>query len=317
MINKFLTYIYINLFKIIPVKLNLLISKFFKKLYDMHITASYSKDFEANLNIEGNIFKLLLMKNDNQAQGVYQKLHFKKENYETIMVKTLLKSIEFLNLKNFLDIGSFMGFYACLVASSFKSNVNIYAIESNPEYSNYIKKSIQINNFNNIKTINKILSDKKENLFIKNETVVPDLKPGENLVNLEAITLDELCKNENINPEIIKIDVHGAEGKVVLGSKNILRNTKIILLELHTSDFLKKFSNGLNKKEILSQLIELNFDCYLVSSFRNYDYINQKYEFKKIDMQNFELLFFDRDQSDQFIFCKKNNIDSNLIEFFD
>ena len=34
-------------------------------------------------------------------------------------------------------------------------------------------------------------------------------------------------------------------------------------------------------------------------------------------MQNFELLFFDRDQSDQFIFCKKNNIDSNLIEFFD
>ena len=242
------------------------------------------------------------MKNDNQAQGVYQKLHFKKENYETIMVKTLLKSIEFLNLKNFLDIGSFMGFYACLVASSFKNNVNIYAIESNPDYSNYIKKSIQINNFNNIKTINKILSDKKENLFIKNETVVPDLKPGENLVNLEAITLDELCKNENINPEIIKIDVHGAEGKVVLGSKNILKNTKIILLELHTSDFLKKFSNGLNKKEILSQLIDLNFDCYLVSSFRNYDYKNQKYKFKKIDMQNFELLFFDRDQSDQFIF---------------
>lgn len=317
MINKFLTYIYINLFKIIPVKLNLLISKFFKKLYDMHITASYSKDFEANLNIEGNIFKLLLMKNDNQAQGVYQKLHFKKENYETIMVKTLLKSIEFLNLKNFLDIGSFMGFYACLVASSFKSNVNIYAIESNPDYSNYIKKSIQINNFNNIKTINKILSDKKENLYIKNETVVSDLKPGEKLVNLEAITLDELCKNENINPEIIKIDVHGAEGKVILGSKNILRNTKIILLELHTSDFLKKFSNGLNKKEILSQLIDLNFDCYLVSSFRNYDYKNQKYKFKKIDMQNFELLFFDRDQSDQFIFCKKNNINSKLIELFD
>ena len=283
----------------------------------MHITASYSKDFEANLNIEGNIFKLLLMKNDNQAQGVYQKLHFKKENYETIMVKTLLKSIEFLNLKNFLDIGSFMGFYACLVASSFKNNVNIYAIESNPDYSNYIKKSIQINNFNNIKTINKILSDKKENLFIKNETVVPDLKPGENLVNLEAITLDELCKNENINPEIIKIDVHGAEGKVVLGSKNILKNTKIILLELHTSDFLKKFSNGLNKKEILSQLVDLNFDCYLVSSFRNYDYKNQKYKFKKIDMQNFELLFFDRDQSDQFIFCKKNNINSKLIELFD
>ena len=316
MINKFLTYVYTNSFKLIPLKFNIFFSKFFKKLHDMHITASYSKDFEVNLNIEENNFKLLLMKNDNQAQGIYQKLHFKKENYETIMVKTLFKSIEFLSLKNFLDVGSFMGFYACLVASKFKKNMNIYAIESNPDYSNYIKKSIQLNNFNNIKIINKILSDKKENLFIKNETVVTSTNPGENLESLEAITLDELCNNENINPEIIKIDVHGAEGKVVLGSKNILKNTKIILLELHTSNFLKKFSNGINKREILSNLIELNFDCYLVSSFRNYDYNNHTYEFKKIDMHNFEFLFFDRDQSDQFIFCKKNNIHSKLIELF-
>lgn len=316
MINKFFTYMYTNLFKIFPVSLNIVLSKFFKKLYDMHISASYSKNFEANLNIEGNTFKLLLMKNDKQAQGVYQKLHNKNESYETIMVRTLLKSIEFLDLKNFLDIGSFMGFYACLVASKFKKNVDIYAIESNPNYSNYIEKSVKLNNFNNIKIINKILSDKKENLFIKNETVVSNTNPEENLINLEAITLDELCRNENINPEIIKIDVHGAEGKVISGSKKIFKNTKIILLELHSTDFLRNFSNGLSKKEIISKLIESNFDCYLVSSFRNYNFFKQKYDFKKIDLQNFEFIFFDRDQSDQFIFCKKNDIDLKLIDLF-
>ena len=103
---------------------------------------------------------------------------------------------------------------------------------------------------------------------------------------------------------------------MISGSKKIFKNTKVILLELHSTDFLRNFSNGLSKKEIISKLIESNFDCYLVSSFRNYNFFKQKYDFKKIDLQNFEFIFFDRDQSDQFIFCKKNDIDLKLIDLF-
>ena len=317
MFNKFLSFIYINIFKFFPVKINLFFAKFFKKLHDLHTQSSYSKDFKANLEVEGNKFKLLLKKNDSQAQGVYQKLHFNNDGYETIMVKTLIKTIEILKTKNFLDLGSFMGFYSCLIASKFRDDQNIYAIESNPKYVSYINKSIKLNNFLNINVINKILSDREEELYVQNEKVLSSSKNNKNLEKLKAITLDKLCKEKKIYPEVIKIDVHGAEGKVLSGSSQILEKyAKVIFLELHSSEYLKKYSNGLTRKKIITSLIEKNFDCFLVSSFRDYSKKERNYEFMQIKNENFDFVFFDRDNLDQFILCVKNNIDKKFLELF-
>ena len=66
-------------------------------------------------------------------------------------------------------------------------------------------------------------------------------------------TLDRVCLDKKINPEIIKIDVHGAEGKVLDGSKKILKESvKVILLEMHTNEFINNFSGGMNRKKLLS-----------------------------------------------------------------
>ncbi len=210
-----------------------------------------------------------------------------------------------------------MGFYACLIASKFNDELNVYAIESNPRYVDCINQAIKLNNFKRIDIINKILSDREEELYIHNEKVLSKPDSNKNLEKLRAITLDELCKKKKIHPEIIKIDVHGAEGKVLAGSSEILNKyIKIILLELHTSDYLKKFSNGFSKKAIISLLIEKNFNCFLVSSFRDYDKKNEKYKLMEINKHNFEYIFFDRDKSDQFIFCIKNDIDKKILDLF-
>ena len=211
-----------------------------------------------------------------------------------------------------------MGFYACLIASRFNDQQNIYAIESNPKYVNYINQSVKLNNFTKISVINKILSDREEDLYVDNEKVLSSPGDHQNLEKLKAITLDKLCEDKKIDPEIIKIDVHGAEGKVLTGCSQILEKpTKVILLELHTSEYLKKYSNGFNKKKIISLLIEKNFHCFLVSSFRDYDKKNNKYKIIQINNENFDLIFFDRDKSDQFIFCIKNNIDQKILNLFE
>ena len=137
----------------------------------MNLKSSYGSDFLAEMNIENVKFKLWLMKDDVQAQSVYQPLHKKKISYETIMIKTMVSVINKLDIKNFLDLGSFMGYYACFGSKYFDKNLNIYAIESNPEYSNYIKKSLSENNFVNIDVINEILSNTEENLFVHKEGV--------------------------------------------------------------------------------------------------------------------------------------------------
>ena len=107
------------------------------------------------------------MKNDGQAQSVYQPLHKKKITYEAVMIKTLISVEKNLKPKNFLDIGSFMGYYSCFVSKHFNEKIKVYAIESNKEYCNYINKSLNENNFRNVLLINEILLIQRNYLFIK------------------------------------------------------------------------------------------------------------------------------------------------------
>ena len=57
------------------------------------IKKSYSKDFNASLDIEGSKFNLILMKMIISTRSL-SKITLNKESYETIMVKTLVESID-------------------------------------------------------------------------------------------------------------------------------------------------------------------------------------------------------------------------------
>jgi len=324
--NKIFSALYIKFFKLFPLALNRMLAKFFKKLHDLNLISSYGSDFLAEMNIENTNFKLWLMKDDVQAQSVYLPLHKKKITYETIMIKTLLSTTRKLDFKNFLDLGSFMGYYACFVSKYFEERLEVFAIESNPYYSQYIKKSIAENNLKNIHVINEILSDKEENLFVYKEGTYKSKQIYKKSTNSKSKTLDQICFDRKIYPELIKIDVHGAEGKVLLGSKKVLKDfTKIILLELHSNNYIKKFSDGLNREKILELLISLDFKCYLISSFRDFEksedlqnqyYSNKKFQYIEVNLKNFNEVFFDRYQTDQFIFACKKEIDIKGFDCF-
>ncbi len=325
-INKYLSYIYVGFFKLFPPFINSSLAKIFKKLHDLNIKSSYSSDFLSEMNIENSKFKLWLMKNDGQAQSVYQPLHKKKITYETVMIKTLISVQKTLKPNNFLDIGSFMGYYSCFVSKYFKEKIKVYAIESNKEYCNYINKSLIENNFKNVVVINEILSNNEEKLFVHKEGVYKSNVFNNDQKSYTSKTLDKICVEKNIIPEFIKIDVHGAEGKVLYGSKKILKESvKVILLELHTNKYIDKFSEGLNRKNIIDCLILSNFKCYLVSSFRGFEKsknlqeeynIRKKFNYIEINSENFDQVFFDRDQTDQFIFACKNGINIKSFDCF-
>lgn len=326
-LNKFLSNFYIKCFGILPVNFNLLLSKIFKKLHDLSLRSSYSKNFTAEINIENAKFKILLKKNDLQAQSVYLPLHKKKISYETIMIKTLVSVIQKLNINTFLDLGAFMGYYACFVSKFFDNKLDVYAIESNPEYTNYINETLKINNFTNVSVINEALSDNNEDLYIHKEGVyLNNVNKDVNFKKIKTSTLDQICLKNKIIPELLKIDVHGAEGKVIMGSQKILKeHAKVILLELHSTKYLKKFSGDFTRKKVIEILMSLEFKCYLISSFRQFEkskelqqefHENKKFNYLEIDENNIDNIFFDREQNDQFIFACKNNIDIKNFDCF-
>lgn len=92
---------------------------------------------------------------------------------------------------------------------------------------------------NNIRVRNVILNDKKEIVKWYEEKNTGDSMFKENTyhfentvpIERESITLDEDLKSDHKNV-LIKIDCQGAEIPILEGSKNILKNTDFVIMEI-------------------------------------------------------------------------------------
>lgn len=316
-ITKFL----INFNGLFPDFLLFFFEKLTKYLSYIYYESRKNKNIKSLLYIENHKINLYLKKNDNQAHDVYRQLNHSYKIYELPLLSILINIINLKKYDAFLDLGSFMGYYPCVISKFFKKKlIKIHAIESNPEYCKIIDKNLIENKISNVTVYNEILSNKREKLFIYKESVY-NKKFKKNMYEKTSITLDEFCEKNKILPKIIKIDVHGFEGKIFEGFKKIKEYTEIILLELHPENFLKKFSNT-SKKKILKYLLDKNFDCFLIPFENNLKIYNinkksriedYKNSFRKISLDNFDDLFFDKMESDNLILVTKKNINLKFI----
>ena len=86
---------------------------------------------------------------------------------------------------------------------------------------------------------------------------------------------------------------------------------------MKTETFIKKFSEGYNRSEIVKNLINNNFSCYLISPFRELDNTGQdevylknfkKLKWKEISTLNLDDLLFGRDKDLFILFFATFNI---------
>ena len=134
-----------------------------------------------------------------------------------------------------------------------------------------------------------------------------------------------MCDKNEINAEVVKIDVHGFEGKVLNGFKKSLKEkVKIILLELHSEQYLKQFSDS-SKIKIFNLLHSLDFNCYIVPfnhslklyhTGENFELSEYKNVYCKITQDNFKELFFDKMNEDNLVIAIKKDIDISQFSSF-
>jgi len=169
---------------------------------------------------------------------------------------------------NIVDIGANLGYYVMLEALI--TNGKIYAIEPNPEAINYLKKSIALNKYKNIKVMNIGVGERKGILpfYISknwNWSRFTELLNGskEDIVKIKKIevkSLDNLFENKKI--DLIRMDIEGYEKKVIESMNKILKKNPniIIFMEFHANMFLTK-----EKKEIVDWIISNGFEIKYLS----------------------------------------------------
>lgn len=149
------------------------------------------------------------------------------------------------NCKCFVDVGGNFGWYTCHALGVMPAGSEIHVFEPVPLIREELKKNIALNSREDMKVYvdESCLSDIKGNVTIHvpkqhgaafASMEIQAYKGGFDLVQAQTITLDEYCRSSSISSvDFLKIDVEGAELKVLQGARDILSRAKkpIILLE--------------------------------------------------------------------------------------
>lgn len=191
-------------------------------------------------------------------------------NYEDFLVESITKNIDPTN-KTIWDIGAHIGYQTFAFASIVKENGTVVSFEPNKNNIDTLRKNLELNkelneriilrteaisDINGTTTFN-ISRDKNDSTTsggYMNEVTppLPDSSYSSFFKSeVQTKTIDTLVEvNKLPEPDIIKIDVEGAEHKVLLGAQKFIERKKpILIIEIHTipmmhfvEDFLIKHS---------------------------------------------------------------------------
>ena len=140
------------------------------------------------------------------------------------------------------DVGANVGYYSLLASVLTGVEGKVFSFEPVPSNINYLKKHITLNKLINVQVVSKAVSDKSAILRFekgKNNSVGRFAVNGD--LEVETISLDEFINDGNPSPDIIKMDIEGAEYDALVGAQEILKNKKpVIFLATHSSELRAK-----------------------------------------------------------------------------
>lgn len=171
------------------------------------------------------------------------------------------------NLKNdniFYDIGSNIGTHS-LFASHIITSGEIHAFEPHPYNYSSLLNNIEINEKSNIYTHNIALFDKSGEMNF--DPINKNTGEGRGFLSLDGVLEVKTKRADELSlpaPDIVKIDVEGAELKVMRGMSNMLSDIKIIYIEVHPSRMIEYFDS--NFSELIKLAGDNNFKLELLFS---------------------------------------------------
>lgn len=190
--------------------------------------------------------------------------------WEYEVLCTLLTLASITKKKEFLDIGSNIGFYSLCIKSLFSNSIECFSVEPNPNLYKKIRENAEINKLN-INYINLAISSEHSDLdfYITQDDSCSSLeKPIKNIkevIKVKTCALDTLYKKASF--DIIKIDTEGTEFDVIKsGRESIIQNKPYILIEI---------LNGHNFTKLQGLIRDLNYFTYKITKNFSLEYCKE------------------------------------------
>lgn len=165
----------------------------------------------------------------------------------------------------FYDIGGHIGIYSCLIGSLDES-INVVSFEPLPANANRIRENAELNNLS-VKVVEVALSDDNDEVELyTNSSQVGKGKAslqgnGTETIFIEATKTDDLIASNLIpEPNVIKIDVEGAELDVLSGMETLLKKDHChsIVVEVHSWEAsVREVKNKLREFEYNTNIIDM------------------------------------------------------------
>lgn len=144
------------------------------------------------------------------------------------------KDKEFLKNKDIIDAGAYIGDSS--IPFSKLTQKNVYAFEPFEDSYKNLVENIKLNNIKNIVPVNLSLSDKigEENLYLAGDNIQgitndSTMRKYDKVLKAKTMTIDEYVEKNNLDVGFIKVDVEGAEQKLIKGALNTIKTQKPIM----------------------------------------------------------------------------------------
>jgi len=188
--------------------------------------------------------------------------------YEPLAVKHFQNSIK--PGDTVLDIGAHIGYYTLMAAKRVGKKGKAYAFEPNQDNCALLTKNLKLNNFKNVVLVNKAVSRSsgKVKFFLSNvstgmHSLIDIDNKSENIIEIEAVSLNDFFGKKIPTVSIIKMDIEGGEYAALDGMDRLLKKNKhmTILIEFSPYSIIKAEKSP---RDFLNLLMSYGFKLYSI-----------------------------------------------------
>jgi FkbM family methyltransferase len=171
-----------------------------------------------------------------------------------------------------IDIGANIGWFTLLAAARCGDSGHVHAFEPHPVIARYLNRSIHDSRIDDRVTVHRLALDEKKGEAVLGARTDTN-NPGHNWLlgaqekgdvqfdrhKVTTARLDDLLPDSS--PTVIKIDVEGAEARVMRGAREMLRRARPLVLSELFPEQLKAVS-GVTASDFIGEMAQLGYQCW-------------------------------------------------------